>query len=416
MVAHASISIADKLIKGDQLAQASAVLWQLLERNEGLDQTWLMCLGELIQKLDACGFRPQAQNWLSVAAPIAASLGLAIPSPLKIAPYLAETAFDAVQERHLKRYPAFESGNAYIYVIEIAGACNLRCPSCPVGNMPDEPRPKGLMELSVFESILEKIATDRPQTPILIHLFNWGEPLLHPDLDAFIQAIRQRGWQSIVSTTLNISRGLDRLVDAAPDFLKISLSGWSQDDYSQTHARGDIEKVKNNLRLLRQLMDARPTEQQTSKPISVLLGFHLYKHNQADASKVRDFAAQLNFQYAENNAVIQPVERNIDLLAGRADKTTKEIAEKLILHPKDLSVLNRQRRSGQFDCELRFNMTAINVDKSVALCCGTFSKSLQIHDDFLAANVNELENSKYSSSFCAECMQCGFAYTVNDVM
>jgi wyosine [tRNA(Phe)-imidazoG37] synthetase (radical SAM superfamily) len=282
--------------------------------------------------------------------------------------------------------------------------------------MPDEPRPKGLMELSDFESILQKIGTDRPDTPIVIHLFNWGEPLLHPELPAFIEAIRRRGWQSIVSTTLNISRGLDRLVEAAPDILKISLSAWSQDDYAQTHARGDIARVKENLRLLRQLMDTRSKEQQTLKPIFVMIGYHLYKHNQAEASTVKAFSEQLDFHYTENNAVIQPVERNIDLLAGRADKTTKAIAEKLILHPKDLSILNRQRRSGQFDCELRFNMTAINVYRSVALCCGTFSKSLQIHDDFLNVDVQALENAKYSNSFCAECMQCGFAYTVNDVM
>lgn len=416
MVAHALISVASQLIKDDQLNEAGAMLLQMHERQEGVDAYWLECMGELARKLDSYGFRPQAQHCLSLAAPVAAKLGLSFPAPLTIAPYLAESAFDVVQERHLKRYPAFESANAYIYVIEIAGACNLRCPSCPVGNMPDEPRPKGLMELSIFESILEKISIERPGTPIIIHLFNWGEPLLHPDLGDFVDAIRRRGWQSIVSTTLNISRGLDRLVEAAPDILKISLSGWSQEDYAQTHTRGDIDRVKDNMQRLRQLLDARPTEQQTSKPLFVLVGYHLYKHNLADAPQVKEFAEQLNFHYTENNAVIQPVERNIDLLAGRADKTTKDIADKLILHPKELSAINRQRRSGQFDCELRFNMTAINVDRSVALCCGTFSKSLQIHDDFLTAKAQDLESAKYANSFCAECMQCGFAYTVNDVL
>ena len=416
MVAHALIPVADQLIEKDQLTEASAVLLQMVERQEGLDRAWLESVDQLAMKLDAYGFRPQAQHWLSVASPVAAKLGLSFPQPLHIAAYLAASAYDTTQERHLKRYPAFESHDAYIYVIEIAGACNLRCPSCPVGNMPDEPRPKGLMELSVFESILQKISIDRPETPIIIHLFNWGEPLLHPELGDFIEAIRMRGWQSIVSTTLNIARGLDRLVDAAPDILKISLSGWSQDDYAQTHARGDIDRVKDNLKLLRKLMDARPPEQQASKPIYVMLGYHLYKHNLADAPKVREFATQLKFHYTENSAVIQPVERNIDLLAGRADQITKGIADKLILHPKDLSAINRQRRSGQFDCELRFNMTAINVDRSVALCCGTFSKSLQIHDDFLDAKVQDLESAKYANSFCTECMQCGFAYTVNDVM
>jgi hypothetical protein len=282
--------------------------------------------------------------------------------------------------------------------------------------MPDEPRPKGLMDLAVFERILQKISLDRPNTPVIVHLFNWGEPLLHPQLDQFVHSIRARGWQSIVSTTLNVGRGLDKLVTAAPDILKVSVSGWSQQEYGQTHVRGDIERVKENLHELRRLLDARTPEQKAQKPVMVMLGYHLYKHNQEGAHHCRKLADALGFVYSENNAVIQPIERNLDLLAGRADPLTQDIAEKLLIHPREISRRHQQQRSGQFDCELRFNMTAINVDASVALCCGTFSRNLQIHTDFLAADVAELEQAKYTNDFCAECMKCGFAYTVNDVL
>ena len=67
MVAHALIPVADQLIEKDQLTEASAVLLQMVERQEGLDRAWLESVDQLAMKLDAYGFRPQAQHWLSVA-------------------------------------------------------------------------------------------------------------------------------------------------------------------------------------------------------------------------------------------------------------------------------------------------------------------------------------------------------------
>lgn len=411
-----SVKDAEHLMAQGLLPQAVSVLWRMHEQHQLLDKDWLDCLLLLVARIDAAGFRPLAQAWLARAAPIAEGMGLQLQPPLRLAPHLAQIAFDQVLGRSLKRYPAFESTDAYVYVIEIAGACHLRCPSCPVGSMPQEPRPQGLMALGVFEQILEKIGKDRPSTPIMVHLFNWGEPLLHPQLDLFVRAIRNRGWKSIVSTTLNISRGLDKLVAAGPDILKISMSGWDQADYSQTHARGDVARVKTNLLELKRLLDERPVDKVTQEPVHVVLGYHLYRHNRHGAEQVKQLAGELGFHYTENQAVIQPIERNLDLLSGQADPMTQEIAQKLLTHPKDISKFNQKHRSGQFDCELRFNMTAINVDTSVALCCGTFSKHLQIHDRFLEADCQALEQAKYQSDFCAECMQCGFAGTVNDVL
>jgi MoaA/NifB/PqqE/SkfB family radical SAM enzyme len=69
----------------------------------------------------------------------------------------------------------------FIYNIEVAGMCNLRCPSCPVGNTKatdlQEPRPKGLMQPSLFYKILEKIQRDHPHSAeTLVRLYSWGEP------------------------------------------------------------------------------------------------------------------------------------------------------------------------------------------------------------------------------------------------
>ena len=50
----------------------------------------------------------------------------------------------------------------YLYVIDVVGTCNLRCPSCPVGNMQEANRATGFMDAELYEAILDKIAHESP--------------------------------------------------------------------------------------------------------------------------------------------------------------------------------------------------------------------------------------------------------------
>ena len=73
----------------------------------------------------------------------------------------------------------------FYYYIDIVGSCNLRCPSCPVGNYAAQ-MPKGLMRLDKYKQIVEKIIAEHPGERIFIDLYNWGEPILHKQLPEII--------------------------------------------------------------------------------------------------------------------------------------------------------------------------------------------------------------------------------------
>ena len=398
-------------LRQGELQQAHAALVAL--REQGCPPPdWLPWVAVLAQALDQAGFRPLAQAWLHECQPMARAAGFALPAPLPLPPHIGQASPPLHTGQTLCRYPPYE-GDAYIYAIDVAGSCNLRCPSCPVGNMAEVQRSKGLMPLDRFEAILDKIASDRPGLRPIIHLFNWGEPLLHPHLGQIVQAVGRRGWVSYVSTTLNIDRGLDKLVAARPSWIKVSISGDRQQDYGRTHARGQLERVMSNLKLLRRLLDEQPPQQ---PPIVVTLALHLYRHNQAARESLAALASELGFDFVASPAVLMPIEKNLQLAQGSADALTRQIADDLLMHPAWLSQLNRQRRSGRFDCEARFNMTAINFDGSVALCCCTYSPQLNIHQDFLQSSHEQLEALKYAHPFCETCTRGGFDYSVNDVL
>ena len=55
--------------------------------------------------------------------------------------------------------------------------CNLRCPLCPTGQR-ILGRKWGKMSFDLFQRLVDEIA-DRGY---FVNLFNWGEPLLHPQI------------------------------------------------------------------------------------------------------------------------------------------------------------------------------------------------------------------------------------------
>lgn len=363
------------------------------------------------------GYKNQALEWLNLVIELnPEDLGVKkLIEELTIPEYLTPYAHDHAQGKWLKRYSPYEKNN-YIYAIDVVGTCNLRCPSCPVGNMPNEPRAKGFMTLELFQEILQKIKKESPVVNPEIWLFNWGEPLLHPQIREIIEIVHSFGWAVMVSTNLNVKRGLEDLVISAPTSIKISISGVTDKNYSITHERGDIKLVKENLVLLKKYIEQHQSHLRQEKKTNVYMGYHLYKDNLDEAVIAANLAKELGFGYAENPAIIQPVEKMMAILEDDFAPVDENLINKLLVHPKLLTKNISNKRSGNYDCELRFNMTSINHDGSVGLCCSTYSSANQIAPDFMKISHQELEALKYSNDFCKKCSNMNLNYSLCDVV
>ncbi len=310
--------------------------------------------------------------------------------------YLEPEIYDPLQQTVLQRYSPRES-DSYIYTIDIVGTCNLRCPTCPVGNFAAAERSKGFMTISLFKEILAKIdkekITDRPT----LNLFNWGEPLLHPELHQFIELAHAYELPVSLSSNLNIKTDLEKMVQAQPESLKISLSGFTEDTYRLTHVRGKITLVKSNMKLLRQLMNKHDSN------MKVFVGHHIYKHNVDEINEVKAFCEELNFTHAPIQAFFQPLEKVRDAIEGVLTSDELPVLDLLQLHPRERFEKLQQTRTTDFDCELRFNQTVINYDGQVALCCSVYDKENMLNKNFLEASHAELDALKYQHEFCTTC-------------
>ena len=108
--------------------------------------------------------------------------------------------------------------------------------------------PVGIMKLNDFKQVIKKM---KQEVDMVTHvsLYSWGEPLLHTELNLLIDHLHEEGIAAAVSSHLSIpsSNQIQKLVKSAPEYLKISLSGFYPDAYNSTHTGGDINLVKSNM-------------------------------------------------------------------------------------------------------------------------------------------------------------------------
>lgn len=344
-----------------------------------------------------------ALPWLERAAvrgaggePVATALARARPRD-----YLAPEVLDPATGRVLLRGAPRESGT-YVYAIDVVGTCNLRCPTCPVGNSPLGGRPRGFMEVDLFRRIIDKVKADDVADRPEIFLFNWGEPLLHPRIGEIIGIVNAAGLPCHVSTNLNVEKGLREVARANPANLKVSISGFTPETYAATHAGGDLALVKGNLYRLRHELD------RCKATTRVWVGHHLYRNNQHQVPEVAAVCRELGFEHRPVPAFFQPLERLLEVVEGRG--APHPILDQLLEQPRSYVARFKATRSRDHDCELRFNQTAINFDGTVALCCSVYDEANMLGAHFLEHSHAELEAMKYAHPFCRTCMEGGMAY------
>src|SRR5215471_21305245 len=223
------------------------------------------------------------------------------------------------------------SRRIYTFYVDIFSHCNLRCPSCPVGNSGEElsTSKPSLMSKSLLEQILDKASGECEVGAVC--LYNWTEPLLHPEVVELIGAIKQRKLVCWISSNLNILRRTDALVSSGLDFLRISLSGFTQSIYERGHRGGKIETVKANMRSLAAAIE------ETHSGTRVEVFYHVYRYNQHEIAPMKAFAEDLGFVFTTTFAYVTPVEKIIQIANGSFTPADMELLDSLAV-PLDRAI------------------------------------------------------------------------------
>ena len=174
------------------------------------------------------------------------------------------TAFWAYSRKKFKlNYPPL------FFSIEPTNRCNFKCIYCPQAYPTGENMEKGDMDVELFEIIIKRIAQTKPVNQIF--LTGNGEPLLHPQLEEFINlTCKYNLYPSFTSNgSLLTSDRIDSLANAGDFSITIDFSP-HKELYQKNRIGGNWEKVYHNLKNLLQFKKEKNRQKTLASPSKCL--------------------------------------------------------------------------------------------------------------------------------------------------
>jgi MoaA/NifB/PqqE/SkfB family radical SAM enzyme len=362
--------------------------------------------------LERHGYKPKGFIDSSVSMQGEKVLGLSVFDPKDIfsntdnSPFIIITSgfySEEISERCLKAgltmiddFIVYKELQRFEYCIDVSGSCNLQCISCPRSNFPRQPK-AGFMSVQNYEKVLSKILKDDPFVGA-VYLYNYGEPLLHPQLSEIIKVTNEMGVHATVSSNLNIRKDFSEVIRARPSWFRVSVSGIGK-NYEMTHTGGSWELFLKNMYRLRDWREAYHPDMQ------VEVYYHIYRHNnQEDFYKIRNLSEELGFTFRFRHAGIHAMENIEDIIDSRP--LSKEALKTIDLLAFDVhEALALARTQKEMPCSYERCMW-ITWDMKIRQCIEWFNPDLYlVSKDFLSVSLDEISKARVGNQFCKKCKE-----------
>ncbi len=309
------------------------------------------------------------------------------------------------------------------YLIELNTACNLHCALCTVGNRDGYEyfKGNGLMDMALLERVLDKMQSENPGA--IVCPYGNGEPMLHPQLPECVAAIKRRGFRCEVATNLNHINRLDDFLAAKPDFVILSVSGFTQEVYEKNHRGGNLARFKDNVRLLKE------ASVRTGDQVAIAISYHMYNDNLHEVELMKEFTAQFGFQFMLSWARTISMENTIQSLRLLEKQRGGEVPdypigkdgldlntafppsnpefvksmERLRVHPQKAWALY-QRFTQAPVCIIGDVFTYIRHDGKVQLCAWCDDRRLTL-GNYLDMTQEQISEARRGHPLCKECLR-----------
>jgi radical SAM protein with 4Fe4S-binding SPASM domain len=167
--------------------------------------------------------------------------------------------------------------------LELTDACNLRCSMCPSGKKKFK---STSLDFSLSCQLLEYFSNDLP----ILHLYEWGEPLLYRDIRGIIEKAVALNFRTRLSSNLyNVKEDLlTFLASSGLNRIRISMDAATESTYSIIRRGSSFSEVVRNIKFLLEERNRLGVE----KP-QIELAFIVMKQNQSEIKDFRDLGFQL---------------------------------------------------------------------------------------------------------------------------
>jgi hypothetical protein len=230
------------------------------------------------------------------------------------------------------------------------------------------------------------------------HLYNWGEPTLHPQFGKIINILLD------ADVFWGLSTNCGKTIEYQPEwfkkctYIRVSMCGFSQESYNKIH-KLDLEKVKSNIISL-----VRSAEKAKWDTHHIFLAQHIYQWNIDEIFKLYNFANSLNVSFDPGYAYINdPILQRRYIENKLNPSETKEISQDLLCYFMQKSMDAHPKKG----CN-QFDVLVLDEECNVSPCCGV----VRSDESYTFANVfnnNFIEKLKnwHPDKNCIECIALG---------
>lgn len=291
-------------------------------------------------------------------------------------------------------------------IFEISGTCNAKCPYCAVNSSPyAKVSNKRFIKPDIFKEaldiLLDKKLIDKTS---IVHLFNWGEPFMHPNMNEILNVLCEKGISYGLSTNASIAPNIKKEYICNLDKIKISMPGFSQQSYDKIHGF-KFEKILGNINKLINIIN-------DNNKIEVF--FYVYQFNLKEMDSAKEYFGNKGIQITHRIAFFNDYNKFISYANCSMDisELTKVSKELLLYYVDDFIDMNKN-----YKCFYMNNTIVIDENLDYATCCIL----PQSHPNYKIGSVKSLSKKeiikrKKSQPICEECFKAGITYWMNNVL
>ena len=288
--------------------------------------------------------------------------------------------------------------------LDAASVCQLKCPFC-IHGMTSPLQPYTALDWGLFKSLIDELG------PYLFHvdLDNWGEPFLNKRLLDMIAYLKSQAIRVRLSTNISLPLAeefLEQFIRCQPDYVIISIDGFSQETYEIYRVQGDFRLAMSNLETLARLRHKLKLERPR-----LVWQFLVFSFNEHELPRAAQHAQKIGVDFRPSAPYVD-LNRHPDWLPSQDRfvrepyKTAREASKRQLAEPADLVQLSEGRNSpspvsnadnmngtavlgdldqdrvpgaGQqslssrrYPCDWLYLKACINADGSLSSCCGRY--------------------------------------------
>jgi len=286
---------------------------------------------------------------------------------------------------------------------EISGLCNAKCPWCVNGRGILKPFPSRTIPPGEFQKAIEYLFKESLiDTGSLIHLYNYGEPLLHESLQEILKILTDKKLRFVISTNGSFFTELEPSILNNLERVYISMPGFSQDSYDKIHGF-NFRKILANIDRWIQIFH----------PEKIQIQYHVYQFNLDEIEAASIYFKQKGVFFFPYLAYFN----DYQLATSYLDRNLSE--QTLYTASKELFLYYVDALSSEIpDRYICPQHSILSIDEycNVLTCC-LLSKADPDYSigSLFSLSKADIEKKKTRQEICRECIQKGIAAWVNNV-